>query len=125
MTAPDVVWQREQTRLFIDLDPTDLVLIPMVEQIQPNGTKKRVPGPPRPVQRVKLIPMTYDQRPTVTLAGVERIIDYHILGVHTAVIQPGDHWVDEDGGTWYEVIAMADGHDYEVKALVERHLPKG
>lgn len=112
-----------QTKVFIDMDPTDLALIPTIDQLQPNGTTKRVDGPPRPTQRLKLIPMTFDQRPTITIAGVERVIDYHLLGNWDAVIRVGDHWSDPDG-TKYEVIAMSDGHDYEVKVLVERHLPK-
>lgn len=123
MTAPDVALQRDQTLHFIDSDPTDLVLIPVEEQILPSGAKQVVDLPPRPVQRVKLIQLSADQRPTVTVNGVERVIDYHLVGPWGATVRPGDHWSDPDG-TRYVVIALSDGYDYMVKAMVERRIPK-
>lgn len=115
---------RAVTEAFIEMDPVDLVLIPTDETLTESGGQSTVEGTPRPVQRFKLIPMTFDQRPTVTVAGVERLIDYHLLGKWDATVKVGDHWTDPDG-TMYEVVALADGHGYETKALVQRHVPKG
>lgn len=123
MTAPDVELQRDQTLHFIESDPTDLVLIPVEEQLQSTGSMKVVDLPPRPAQRVKLIQLSSDQRPTITVNGVERVIDYHLVAPWGAVVRPGDHWSDPDG-TRYVVIALSDGYDYMVKALVQRRVPK-
>lgn len=114
--------QRDLTKWYIESDPTPLVLTPRIKEITPSGGTRWVDGPPRPEQRVKLIPLTYDPRPTVTINGVERIIDYHLFAEYGAQVAVGDHWSDPDG-TRYEVIALADGLRYMVKALVERHLP--
>lgn len=120
---PDIELQKQQTLIFIESDPTDLVLIPSIEVLQPNGSKAVTDGPLRPVQRVKLIQLSADQRPTITVNGVERLIDYHLLAPSDAVVRPGDHWDDPDG-TRYVVIALSDGYDYMVKALVQRRVPK-
>lgn len=113
---------RLTTALFIDMDPTEVVLIPRVETPTATGGKSYTDGTPRTSQTFKLIPLTYDQRPTVTLAGVERIIDYHLLGLYDAEMAVGDFWMVDD--TKYEIIAMSDGHGYETKGLVFRHLPR-
>jgi hypothetical protein len=124
MAAPDREVQRRQTKAFIAMDPTDIVLTPVVETATPSGGKTRRDGTPRATQRFKVIVMTFDQRPTVTTAGVERLIDYTLLGEWDAEMAVGDKWQDEDGG-WIEIVAMAEGHGYERKALCSRHLPKG
>jgi hypothetical protein len=123
MVAPDREVQRRQTKAFIAMDPTDIVLIPVVETSTPSGGKIRKDGTPRAVQTFKVIVMTFDQRPTVTSAGVERLIDYTLLGEWNAVMAVDDKWQDEDGG-WIEIVAFTDGHGYEKKALCARHLPK-
>lgn len=98
-------------------------LIPTVETTTPGGHKSYVDGTPRAAQAFKLSLLSADQRPLVTVSGVERRIDYHLIGAHDAVVEVGDHWTDERG-TKYEVMAFTDGHDYETKALVYRHAPR-
>ena len=117
-----ITMQRWLTRAFIASDPTVISLIPTEETVLPNGGKSRVDGIPRIPQKFVVIPMTFDQRPTVTAGGVERVISYTLLGLWDAEMELWDHWVGDDGST-YTIVAFADGHGYEKKGLVERHLP--
>lgn len=116
--------QRRMTAALIKDDPTTVVLVPRVESTTPSGTSSYVDGTPRVPQDVKLSLLAYDQRPTVTLAGVERLIDYHLIAAYNAVIEVGDRWVDPEGTT-LEVVGFSEGWDYEIKAFVVRHVPKG
>lgn len=117
--------QIRNTAAFIAMDPTDIELFPQEEQITANGGRQQVTGAPRTVQTFKLIPMTFDQRPTITVGGKERIIDYHLLGLPDAVVQVNDvFFLDAFPEDYYLVIAVSDGHQYETKVLVERHLMK-
>lgn len=115
--------QRRMTKALIDDDPTAVVLVPSVESTAPSGNPTYVDGTPRAVQRFKLSLLAFDQRPTVTVNGVERRVDYHLIGEYNAVVEVGDHWTDA-ALTRYEVIGFTEGWDYEIKAQVIRHVPK-
>lgn len=115
--------QRRMTREFIAQDPTTIELIPSLVTLQSSGGKKRFDGPPRQPQDFKLIPMTFDQRPTVTIDGVDRIISYTLVGAHNCIMELWDHWTDDEDT--YVIIAFAPGYGYERKGLVERRLPGG
>jgi hypothetical protein len=116
--------QRAATAGFIAMDPTPIVLVPTTETVTPGGGRARVDGDPRAEQTFKVIPMTFDQRPTVTTAGgVERIIDYTLLGPWDAEAAVWDRW-DRGDGSYLLVVAITDGHGYETKLLCERHLFK-
>jgi hypothetical protein len=115
--------QVRMTQGFIDQDPTDVVLIPTTRVTTPAGGFDEADGTPRDVQTFKLILLAYDQRPTLTLAGVERVIDYHILGLPDAIIAVGDYWVDEEGTRW-DIVGMSEGWNYETKAFASRHVPR-
>lgn len=116
--------QRATTAAFIAMDPTEIELIPHTDTITAGGGRERTAQPARPAQTFKVIPMTYDQRPTVTTAGgVERIIDYTLLGAWDAEGDVWDVW-DRGDGSYLLVVAIADGHGYETKLLCERHLWK-
>ena len=114
---------RQQTTAFIADDPTTAQLIPVTRVPQPNGGFQESVGSPRAAQTFKLSLLAYDQRPTITVAGVERIADYHIIGPYDMAIAVGDYWVDE-AGTRYDVIGLVEGWDYETKAIVSRHIPR-
>jgi hypothetical protein len=115
--------QRRMTKALIDDDPTTVVLVPSVESTTPSGNPTYVDGTPRAAQRFKLSLLAFDQRPTVTVNGVERRVDYHLIGEHNAVVEVGDHWTDA-AGTKYEVIGFTEGWEWMVKAQVIRHVPK-
>lgn len=120
MSERDV--QRRVTAAFIAADPYVVVLTPVVETITADGTKSTANGTPRPAQTVKMSELAYDQRPTITLNGQERVIDYHLIGLWNMAVAVGDWW--EANGSRFEVMAVSDGFGYEKKVMVERHLQK-
>lgn len=113
--------QRRVTKAFIDQDPITLSLTPQTETVTAGGGRQFELGTPRDPQTFKLIPMTYDQRPPVTAGGVERIIDYTLLGEWDCI---GEVWdlVELGPNEYLMVVAITDGHQYERKFLCERHL---
>ena len=117
----EVDQQRRMTKAFIDADPTVIALIPQVETVTPGGGRTFVQGQPRADQTFKVIPMTYDQRPTITAGGKERIIDYTLMGTWDC---EGDVWdlFTLEPNEYYVVVAITDGHGYEKKFLCERHI---
>jgi len=115
--------QRRVTAAFIADDPTTAQLIPVTQVKQSNGGYQEVDGTPRPAQTFKLSLLGFDQRPTLTVAGVERIADFHLIGPHDMQIAVGDYWVAPDG-TRYDVVGFTEGWDYETKAFVSRHIPR-
>ncbi len=114
--------QRRITAAFIAADHVTIALVPRVMSVTPAGAKSYVDGAPRDPQRFKLSELAYDQRPAITVAGVERIIDYHLICLPDAVVELNDKWQASDG-TWFEVVGFSDGFEYERKAYVARHLP--
>jgi len=115
--------QRKVTAAFIADDPTTAQLIPVTRAAQQNGGFQEVNGTPRPAQTFKLSLLAYDQRPTITVAGVERVADYHLIGPHDMQIEVGDYWLDE-AGTRFDVIGFTEGWGYMTKAFVFRHIPR-
>jgi hypothetical protein len=125
MSDAEIAAQTRNTAAFIALDPTVIELQPQVETITPSGARTMTPGTARDPQTFKLIPMTFDQRPTTTPDGVERIIDYHLLGMPDALVEVNDiFFMDDFPNDYFLVVAVSDGHQYETKVLVERHLMK-
>lgn len=114
---------RAGTAALIADDPTTAQLIPVTRVAQPNGGYQEQAGTPRPAQTFKLSLLAFDQRPTLTLAGVERVADYHLIGPHDMSIAVGDYWLDASG-TRFDVIGLVEGWDYETKAIVSRHIPR-
>lgn len=115
--------QRQVTAAFIQDDPTSIVLTPSVRTTTPAGGYQDVDGPARPAQVVKLSLLNFDQRATTTVAGVERVIEYHLIGRWDMAIAVGDWWVDTAGTRW-DVVGFSEGWDYETKAFVSRHVPR-
>lgn len=115
--------QRALTLWFIQDDPTTLQLVPVSRVTTPSGGFTEVDGEPRAPQTVKMILLAYDQRPTLTVAGVERIIDYHMLGRWDMEAAVGDYWIDEEGTRW-DIVGFSEGWDYETKAFASRHVPR-
>lgn len=120
MSVMDV--QRSLTEAFIRDDPTSIILTPQVVAVTPGGGRSMVPGTPRAAQTFKVIPMTFDQRPTVTTGGVERIIDYTLLGTWDSVGDVWDKFTLSDPNEYFLIVAIAPGHGYERKYLCERHI---
>lgn len=115
--------QRSVTAAFIADDPTTAVLIPRARVATSGGGYTKVEGVPRDPQTFKLSLLSYDDRPVITIAGVERRIEYHLIGSHDMTIAEGDYWIDSEG-TEYEIVGFTEGWDYMTKAFVYRHVPR-
>ena len=124
MTSPGyLTTQRQMTAALIADDPTTAALIPSIRTSTAGGGFTEADGAPRAPQTFKLSLLAYDQRPTATLAGVERVIDYHLIGPHDMQIAVGDYWVDAEG-TRFDVVGFSEGWGYETKAFISRHVPR-
>lgn len=115
--------QRKVTAAFIADDPTTAALVPVTRVRTASGGFTNQDQPPRTPQTFKLSLLAYDQRPTITLAGVERRADFHLIGPHDMTSDVGDWWGDPEG-TWYEIVGFTEGWDYMTKAFVVRHIPR-
>jgi hypothetical protein len=115
--------QRQVTLAFIRDDPTTVILTPCARVTTPAGGYQMVDGAARVPQDVKLSLLNFDQRATTTVAGVERVIEYHLIGPWDMAIAVGDWWIDGAGTRW-DVIGFSEGWDYETKAFVARHVPR-
>lgn len=123
MNARVLEAQRRQTAALIADDPTTAALVPRGRVTTPSGGWVEGDLTPRASQTFKLSLLSFDQRPTVTIAGVERLVDYHLVGTHDMAIAVGDYWLSPDG-TRYEVVGFTEGWDYMTKAFVIRHVPR-
>lgn len=112
----------KSTKLLIDDDPTSVVLIPRVKTVSPSGSASYTDGVPRAVQRVKMSLLAFDQRPTITVAGVARQADFHMITMPDAVVEIYDYWIDDEG-IRYDVISETKGWDYMRKFVVISTIP--
>jgi hypothetical protein len=115
--------QRAMTAGFIKDDPTTASLIPVTRVRTASGGFTEQEGVVRAPQTFKLSLLAYDQRPTTTFSGVERVIDYHLIGLWDMEIAVGDYWIDP-AGTRLDVVGFSEGWDYETKAFISRHVPR-
>lgn len=113
--------QRENTSYYIAYDPVEITLIPRTQTRTASGGVKFEDGPPRLPQVMRLIPTTSDQKPTVTLDGKERQIDFTLMGQWDAQMEPYDYWRDEEGQKYEVVEIISAGKMYERKGLVVLH----
>jgi hypothetical protein len=115
--------QRRMTAALIADDPTTIELIPYSRVATATGGFRYQAGTTRAPQTVKMSLLNFDQRPTTTVAGVERLVDYHLIGPWNMAIAVGDIWYAEDDTTW-EVLGFSEGWDYMTKAFIGRHVPR-
>ncbi len=113
---------RKLTVFMIKTNPIALALIPEVKIRKDNGSLVYEDGPVRPIQIFRLLPESYQTKPTQIVDGVERVIDYTLLGRWDAQMERGDHWVGTDG-KHYKIIELVpyQPYMYEKKGLVECH----
>lgn len=111
---------RDQTEWLIAANPVDLVVHPVKRQKTGGGGVALIPLPARPRQRLRLISMSFSQKPTITDNGIEREIDLTLLGPWDAQLDIGDNWRDGEG-LHYEVVEMVPYNGYEVRALVVKN----
>jgi hypothetical protein len=121
-TQAELNAQRALTAAFIAADATAVVLIPRQTVLNAAGARVMSDGSPRVVQSFKLSLLNFDERPTFTVAGQERVIDYHMIGRWDAAMAVHDYWLDADGTKW-EIVGFSTGFDYMRKAFVVHHTP--
>lgn len=117
----DLPTQRKITSAFIDFLPVTVVLTPRERTKQPGGGVRLVEQAPRAPQTMTLVEPTITQgtRPAVTLDGIERTVDFVLLGEWDATI--GLYDVFDYGGSRWEVVDLIYFNGWERRALVAKH----
>lgn len=118
--AGELSLQKSMTQWFIDANPMEIILIPRTRQSDGRGSRL-VDGPPRAPQVFRLIDQS-TARNTIpgkvqTSDGVERLVDFILLGMPGVSVELFDYWVD---GETYEVTEIYPDNQYEVRAAVVR-----
>lgn len=114
----ELAYHRRTTDYFIAWNPIEIVLIPKVRVKSPSGSKE-IDGTPKGLQRFRLIPQSETTPPVIIEDGVERVIDFVLLGSWNADMTIGDHWRDTLG--FYHEILDVTTNGYEVKGMVQKH----
>lgn len=110
--------QRANTAAFIQAQPTTLALTPVKRQQLPTGGFIEVEQPPRLPQVLRVIHLSDQNRPLITVDGKQYAAEVMLLGKHDATIVRRDRWSSD--GQRYEVLEVQAGHRYETKALAVR-----
>ena len=111
---------RRQTKVFIQTDPSVISLIPVLKTKNASAGWTRTDQPPRPPQTFKLITLNENAKPTVVQDGVERIVDFQLLGEWTAEMDIGDYWRDSEQ-LKYEIVELVPTNLYETRGMVVKH----
>lgn len=115
--------QRKITRMLIASDPTVLELIIMTTTRTNTGGLSFAEASTRDPQTFKFSQITTQSGgadPVRTIDGVERKMDFMLIGEYDAEITAGDHFylLDEE----YLVVELMAPLPYEVRALVTRYV---
>lgn len=110
---------RRLTKSFIDVNPVTLTLVPREKVKQPAGGYKLTEQAPREPQVMTLIEQTGlsgQPKPVVTLDGVERVVEFMLLGEWDCAMARFD--VFQYQGKDWEVVDLYYDNGYERRALV-------
>lgn len=119
----ELKYQRRNTLAFIRANPTMIALVPR------NAVKTKTgvvydEQPPRDAQLMRIVDQTrtFGAEPGKQQAadGVQRRMQYQLLGAHDSTIGLHDVWTDADGIRW-EVIDLLPPNGYEQRATVIRY----
>jgi len=123
MDAAELAAHRANTRYFISVNPTLLVLIPRIRIVSSTGVRLQ-DGVPRPEQVVRLIDQSSPSGPVPgevrASDGKQRTVQYQLLGEWDAVFGLYDHWTDAQGIHW-EIGDLIPDNGYERRARVVRY----
>jgi len=121
MDAMEKKIHRLNTKAFIDARSTVITLTPVEKQRTAGAQYDWVDLPPREPQTFRIIEFGRSTDATVTTAdGQVRRVAYELLGEWNSKMEPGDHWVAEDGREWTIGDMMRD-NDYEQRGLVTEY----
>lgn len=118
---PELDVNRRLTKAFIDRLPLEVVLVPRTRTRTASGGFALVEGPARDPQIMTLIESgTVDgtPRPVAAQDGVDRVIDFTLLGEWDAQLARYDTFTHQ-GKDW-EIIDLFHDNGYERRALVSR-----
>lgn len=112
--------QKRLTHAFILTQPVTLALVPRAKLKQPGGGFAWQDLPPRAPQVMRLIePSNSGPKPTVTTNGVEREVEFILLGEWDATIGLFDTFTH--AGYDWEVVQLYHHNGWETRAAVARH----
>lgn len=111
---------RRQTRYFIHTDPSVITLTPVKKTKNASAGFTRTDLLPRPPQTFKVITLNENAKPTIVQDGVERLVDFQLLGEWTAQMDVGDYWRDSEQ-LKYEIVELVPSNLYEVRGMVVKH----
>jgi hypothetical protein len=121
IAAGELAVQIANTEAFIAANPSSVVLIPRTKHMTGTGTQF-VDGSPRPPQTIRLIDQSTARNTwpgkVQTSDGVERLVDFILLGMPDVIVENDDYWKDSKGTL--EVIQVYPSNQYEVRAAVIR-----
>lgn len=115
----DLATNRMLTKAFIDFLPVELTLIPRAKVKKPAGGFAWEDQAPRDPQTFTLIESGTVgglPRPTVTADGVERVVEFELLGEWNAEVARFDVFTHQ--GKEWEVVDLFFDNQYERRALV-------
>ena len=119
MPVANLPLNRRLTKAFIDANPVTVMLTPRTRSKKPAGGWAWVDGTPRDPQVMTLIEQTGlsgQPKPLVTADGVEREVDFVLLGEYDCLLSAGDVFAYQ-GKDW-EVVDMFFDNGYEKRGLV-------
>ena len=119
MDDTELYYHRLNTKEYIAVKPTSIVLIPEVRTKTAGGGYKTADGAPRPAQTMRIIELGVNQAPPIIRLtdGKQREADFWLLGEWNVACEIGDHWTAPDGREW-EVGDIVRPNGYEMRALV-------
>lgn len=110
---------RKNTRAFIAVKPSIVVLTPQTNVRKPGGGYSIVQGTPRDPQTMRIIELGMVQTPQVLnlTDGKQREARFWLLGEFSAQMATGDFWRSDDGRLW-EIGDIVRENGYEQRGLV-------
>lgn len=120
MTDLNIETLRQGTKMFIDMDPTTISLIPVSNVRQPGGGYAMVDGSPRAPQTFKLIWQGgINSGISASIDGQNIQFDMILLGEWDADMEVGDYW--ELNGVKYVIQGFSPDNEYEKKAAIRTY----
>jgi hypothetical protein len=119
MPVTNLPLHRRLTKAFIDANPVTIVLTPRTKDKKPAGGWVWVDGTPRDPQVMTLIEQTGlsgQPKPVVTVDGVERVVEFILLGEWDSLMGRNDVFVYQSKD--WEVVDLYFDNGYEQRALV-------
>lgn len=125
MTSPaELKINRRNTKAFIAVKPTTITLKPQRKVRTGTGGYTIANDPDRAPQEFRVLDLTGDYLPNMppqrTIDGVQRAVEFEILGTWDALLEQHDMWAGPNGERW-EVTAVHPENGYERRALVVRY----